>query len=103
MRGVDLPARYGGEEFVVIMPETRTADALLIAERLRTAIEEAPFEAGCEEGPITVTVSIGLATTGGQEVKSSHDFLELADGALYKAKEAGRNRVVVAAQDEAAS
>jgi two-component system cell cycle response regulator len=95
VRGVDLPARYGGEEFVVIMPETRTEGARLIAERLRTAIEEAPFEVGSEAGPIEVTVSVGLASTEGREVKSSHDFIELADGALYKAKEGGRNRVVV--------
>ena len=103
VRGVDLPARYGGEEFVVIMPETRTGDALLIAERLRTAIEEAPFDAGGEEGPIKITVSIGLATTGGQEIKTSRDFMELADQALYQAKEAGRNRVVVAGAGDAGS
>ena len=103
VRGVDLPARYGGEEFVVIMPETRTEAAWLIAERLRIAIEEAPFEVGSDEGPITITVSVGLATTEGVEIKTCHDFLELADAALYQAKDSGRNKVVISGEDAAAS
>lgn len=95
IRGIDLAARFGGEEFVVIMPDTDTDMAMVIAERLRTAVETKPFEVGAPDGPKRITVSIGVATTAGGE--STDSLLERADRALYRAKNEGRNRTVIAA------
>lgn len=94
IRGVDLAARYGGEEFVVMMPETPTDWALMIGNRLREEVADNTFDFGLKEGPITITVSIGVATsTDGQ---TPGQLLEAADKALYQAKADGRNRVVIA-------
>ena len=94
IRGVDLAARYGGEEFVVMMPDTPVDWAQMIAERLRQEVSENKFEVDAEAGPIDVTVSIGVAVAEGN-LKPA-ELLESADAALYEAKEAGRNRVVIA-------
>ena len=97
IRGVDLAARYGGEEFVVMMPETPVDWALMIAERLREEIADNPFEVGLKDGPLNITVSIGVAASQADETPSQ--LLEVADKALYAAKEGGRNKVVVADRD----
>jgi two-component system cell cycle response regulator len=99
LRTTDVGGRYGGEEFVVILPQTGEAGCLVIAERLRTAIEalRIPWE-GQE---LRVTVSIGCATLGPLDppavslrVQAPHlELLARADTALYAAKVAGRNRV----------
>ena len=95
VRGVDLAARYGGEEFIVVMPETTLDDAKVIAERLRKTIGDSPFilSDGTE---IPVTISLGLVTIH-DNVNSASSLINEADAALYKAKSAGRNQVVVAA------
>ncbi|MGE0452761.1 MAG: diguanylate cyclase [Vicinamibacteria bacterium] len=90
-RNVDLVGRYGGEEFVFILPQTEYPDALKMGERLRRAVEEHPFHAPGE--PIRVTVSIGVATYPSPQVAAPGDLVREADRALYRAKEAGRNRV----------
>lgn len=95
IRGVDLAARYGGEEFVVMMPETPADWALMIGNRLREEIANKPFDFSSTEGEIAITVSIGVATS--KEGQTPAQLLEEADKALYEAKAAGRNRVVVAA------
>lgn len=95
IRGVDLAARYGGEEFVVMMPETPADWALMIGNRLREEIANKPFDFSSPEGEIAITVSIGVATS--KEGQTPAQLLEEADKALYEAKAAGRNRVVVAA------
>jgi len=93
VRGVDLAARYGGEEFIVVMPETTLADAEIIAERLRSTIGETPFRLS-DGTEVSVTISVGLAMFGdGTETASR--LINEADAALYKAKSAGRNRVVI--------
>ena len=94
IRGVDLAARYGGEEFVVMMPETPADWAKMIAERLREEISDVPFDVGVSDGPLSVTVSIGVSTSG--ENASPQTLLEVADKCLYQAKDDGRNRVVQA-------
>lgn len=94
IRGVDLAARYGGEEFVVMMPETPTDWAYMIADRLRQEVSDNPFEVGLKSGPITISVSIGVATS--REGISPSVLLEEADKALYEAKESGRNKVIIA-------
>jgi two-component system cell cycle response regulator len=95
VRGIDLVSRYGGEEFVVVMPETDTAYAKKVAERLRRDVEREAFltTAGVH---IPVTVSIGLASYSGAE-DSTSALIRRADEALYAAKRSGRNRVVASA------
>src|SRR5579884_742451 len=94
LRDTDLPARYGGEEFVVLCPETGAADAALVAERIRQAVERTPFQ-DTQDGTIGVTVSIGVATYP-VDAEDEANLLRLADMALYEAKRSGRNRVVSA-------
>jgi diguanylate cyclase (GGDEF)-like protein/PAS domain S-box-containing protein len=93
VRDVDVAARLGGEEFGVLMPSTRLSDALLSAERLRAAVSKSACEAGGNE--LRVTVSIGVSART-EEAASLDSIMKSADKALYRAKEAGRDRVVVA-------
>lgn len=95
VRGVDLACRLGGEEFVVVMPDTDLSYALMVAERLRQKVADAPFQV--EGGiPLSVTASIGIGVTEGME-DTAAKLLERADSALYRAKRDGRNRVVAEA------
>ncbi|HEY6224832.1 MAG TPA: diguanylate cyclase [Gemmatimonadales bacterium] len=91
-RSVDLIARYGGEEFVVVMPETTVQGAGVFAERVRGKIAARNFAPSGEE-PLHLTVSIGLAGFPNERVTSADSFLALADQALYRAKNEGRNLV----------
>ncbi len=87
-RAMDVFFRYGGEEFVAILPETKTSDAVKVAERVRRAVAERPLAGGA----VQVTVSVGVATFpdhGG----SVSELLESADRAQYRAKGRGKNRV----------
>jgi diguanylate cyclase (GGDEF)-like protein len=88
-RATDVVARYGGEEFAVVMPETDGAGALVIAERIRTRLEEAVFPT--ELGPLRVTLSLGVATFP-DDGKEKARLVEVADACLYHAKHSGRNR-----------
>lgn len=92
---VDWLARYGGEEFLLVMPHTNSNDAYILAERLRKEIESIPFS--CSEEKVHITASFGLASIDswkGQEALSYETSLYSADVYLYRAKKAGRNRVV---------
>lgn len=89
-RTVDLISRYGGEEFVILLPETNLESASRIAERLRQFIMNEPFHT--DAGVLRITISIGIAET--KEGNTLQTLIERADAALYKAKEAGRNRVM---------
>jgi len=96
VRGIDLACRYGGEEFVVVMPDTDTDFAFSVAERLRQSVELTPFPISRAPHKITVTASIGIASsTGGGD--DSDKLLHRADQALYRAKRGGRNRVIAEA------
>lgn len=93
VRGCDIVARYGGEEFGIILPETGTVGAKVLAQRLRRGIEQHTVE--YKESRISVTVSIGIAGSdklSAGEVSRESLFLK-GDQALYKAKKNGRNRV----------
>jgi diguanylate cyclase (GGDEF)-like protein len=92
MRREDLLARFGGEEFALLLPQLPLAATLRQAERLREAIER--LDVAVHGALIKVTVSIGIATVG-QGEPSIEAALAAADAALYRAKAAGRNRVVV--------
>lgn len=89
-RPSDLAARYGGEEFQVVLPETELPGALLLAERIRTSVEQIqPF--GEDAYPVTVSIGIGQYIPGTQQDLTG--LLGAADEALYRAKANGRNRV----------
>ncbi|HXQ29881.1 MAG TPA: diguanylate cyclase [Gemmatimonadales bacterium] len=91
-RSVDIVARYGGEEFVVVMPETALQGAAIFAERLRRRIMQHEFaEPGQDR--LHLTVSIGLASFPDDRVGNADSFVALADQALYRAKNEGRNLV----------
>ncbi|MEN2394930.1 GGDEF domain-containing protein [Pseudomonas halotolerans] len=89
LRGGDFIARFGGEEFVLLVPDTPLASGAGLAETLRAAIEACPFHFKGE--PVTITVSVGM--TAFKSGEHSDSVLKRADQALYRAKNAGRNRV----------
>lgn len=90
VREVDILGRIGGEEFALLLPETSHAEALELADRLRSILEANPTQG--PEGPIHCTMSIGVAALSPQ-VGSAEILLQIADIRLYEAKSAGRNRV----------
>jgi diguanylate cyclase (GGDEF)-like protein len=96
LREIDVAARYGGEEFVVVLPETDVAGALAVAERIRTSMEEYPHIADEQGERVTQTISLGVATYP-LHAPDGASLIEAADQAMYRAKRAGKNRVVVAA------
>ncbi|MFA7415968.1 MAG: diguanylate cyclase [Rhizobium sp.] len=96
MRPGETIARYGGEEFAAILPDTSRAGAMAMAERIRTIVESLSIETDAGER-VLVTVSIGLKTRDPGTVTPAN-CIRLADDALYRAKEAGRNRTVSANQ-----
>jgi diguanylate cyclase (GGDEF)-like protein len=88
VRGADVAARYGGEEFAILLPETSSSEAKVIAERIRKRVEQTDFPNR------KVTVSIGIATFS-TELSTAEYLVSAADRALYKAKDAGRNKVQI--------
>ena len=94
VRDTDVLARWGGEEFVLLLCDTPAADAVALMERLRQAVQAMQVPVPQGDGPITVTVSIGLARHTPADPLAG--TLERADQALYAAKAGGRNRVVPA-------
>jgi two-component system cell cycle response regulator len=92
LRSMDIVARYGGEEFAVLLPETNGPEAYQTAERIRRSVEETTFM-GTEAG-LKVTVSQGVATYPSMDVHDRQEMIAKADGALYEAKENGRNKVI---------
>ena len=101
IRASDVAARYGGEEFVVLLPATEAEAAEVLAERIRNAVGSEPFELP-GGGSIAVTVSIGIAAitpdAQSNDLKTLGDsLLARADVALYRAKSAGRDCVIVEA------
>ncbi len=93
-RQIDFVARLGGDEFAILLLEIGIDDAFTVAERIRTAIESTTIKSlDCEE--VHFTVSIGVAEQP-QGSSSEEGLIELADAAMYDAKESGRNRVVCA-------
>lgn len=93
-RSFDFFARLGGEEFAVVLPQTDTEGAALVAERLRSAVAETPFQ--CGDHLISITVSIGVSAWSerrGITAATPEDVLDLADQRLYVSKRAGRDRV----------
>jgi len=93
VREADLSGRYGGEEFVTYLAETDAMKARLVAERVRKTIQDHPFTLG--DLKIHVNISIGVAAAPG-DGRDLRTLVDIADRALYRAKETGRNKVCVA-------
>jgi len=92
VRETDFVARYGGEEFCVLLPRTAVAGALTVAERIREETAQALFGG---DRALRCTVSAGLAGVPSSEASSPERLLHFADEALYRAKQEGRDRVVI--------
>lgn len=90
-RSVDTVARVGGEEFAIILPGTNRQGAVVLAERIRGALEQAAFAVGSARVPLTV--SIGIAASDADPADSIDTLLHAADRRMYVAKQSGRNRV----------
>ncbi len=94
IRAYDSVGRYGGEEFLLVLPNCKGDGAREIAERLRKAVCHDPVR--LLEGTVRATLSLGVTTCTPSGLEQLEAIIRIADGALYKAKAAGRNRVVVA-------
>jgi diguanylate cyclase (GGDEF)-like protein len=93
-RSVDVVGRYGGEEFVIVLPETGDEGTMVFAQRIKDRIAAHKFSFG--KGITNhLTASIGIANFPANGVHSPEELLHVADMALYKAKESGRNAVCV--------
>ncbi|HVU93020.1 MAG TPA: GGDEF domain-containing protein [Jatrophihabitans sp.] len=101
VREYDTVGRFGGEEFVAVLPQAGDADALVVAERIRSRVHElrmsalldTEMPAGVADTNLAVSIGVACSRSDGAEVSS---LLVAADAALYRAKSGGRNRVVLA-------
>ena len=91
IREVDIPARLGGEEFAILLPNTKLEDGIILAERVRKAIDA--LQCLMQDKPVTITASLGIAAFE-DGMKNLDDLFHNADAAMYMAKNQGRNRVV---------
>lgn len=91
MRANDLVARYGGEEFAVVLPNQSLKGAAIVAERIRSRVEQ--LQLPCRFAAGHVTVSIGAATAIAGPDNHANQLVAIADAALYRAKHLGRNRI----------
>jgi diguanylate cyclase (GGDEF)-like protein len=98
LRQGDIAGRYGGEEFIVLLTDTPFDQCSNIAERLRQAVAQEPFQIGSTT--ISVTISLGLACLPPDHCPSIDGLIDCADQAMYLAKQQGRNRVVAWSQNE---
>lgn len=95
-RSSDTLARYGGEEFAAILPETTKERARLIADTMRTSVEDLKIANAGSKPSRVVTVSVGVCSENAVLSRPAEQLLNAADAALYRAKKQGRNRVEVA-------
>lgn len=94
VRTTDVLARYGGEEFVLLLPETDVGTAECVAERLRAVVADSPFKTDVVE--ISLTISLGIAGLDQDGTLTIDQLLDRADRAMYEAKQAGRDQVILA-------
>jgi diguanylate cyclase (GGDEF)-like protein len=98
VRDYDVTGRFGGEEFLLVFPGCAVRNAVDRAEQLRACVNREPVETS--EGPIPVTLSLGVAGSEAARATDPDSLLRAADAALYRAKNGGRDRVEVAAAEE---
>ena len=105
VRQYDLVGRFGGEEFALLLPQAKAADAYRIAERIRAHVGAMPIDVHDDPSaePVRLSISIGVAALGarwnGGTAGQLTDLLAAADGALYQAKQNGRDQVCVITDD----
>ena len=97
IRNEDVFSRYGGEEFAIICRATSERDTAILAERLRRLV--AGLQVVHDGTPIAVTISVGVATCPADEIADATDLIAAADRALYRAKQRGRDCVVIYRRD----
>jgi diguanylate cyclase (GGDEF)-like protein/putative nucleotidyltransferase with HDIG domain len=98
LRHFDVPARFGGEEFAILLPETPPEQAFEIADRIRRAVAEQPFDVETSSEPIRATISIGVSAFP-RDAADANELIHQADLAVYRAKLQGRNRVLDASSE----
>jgi two-component system cell cycle response regulator len=98
IRPYDAVGRYGGEEFLILLPGCSRSEAADKAEHLRETLLQRPVET--ESGLLKITMSVGGVATGDWPEYTASQILRLADSTLYRAKEEGRNRIVIAGAAE---
>ena len=91
-RDIDAPARYGGEELAVVLPQTDSDGAALLAERMREAVKRLRVPSVGGGAPLRVTASFGAASVP-ESAADREELVAAADAALYRAKRGGKNRV----------
>jgi len=92
----DWMARYGGEEFVIVLPETSLADAVAVAEKVRSGCAAEPMATSTGEHVVTASFGVAALSDGVGGAETAEVLLRRADAALYRSKREGRNRVTVA-------
>lgn len=92
----ELAARYGGEEFILILPGLNGDEACALAEKIRAKVQALGLPHAMNIALGVVTISLGVASNTPQHDTSSHALIEAADGAMYRAKQQGRNQVQLA-------
>ena len=97
VRPTDVIARYGGEEFTAILPDTNAEGAVVVAEKLRQAVESLNIPHEHSSAADTVTISLGIADKS--NLADLEALIHKADEYLYEAKESGRNRYIMATKD----
>jgi diguanylate cyclase (GGDEF)-like protein len=96
VRAYDFVGRFGGEEFLIVVPAAGTTGALATAERIRRAVEADPVHT--QDTEVAITISLGVAVSSEAQPREPQELFNLADDALYRAKEQGRNRTELAAE-----
>jgi len=96
LREIDHIVRYGGEEFLLLLPQTGPSAALMVLDRIRRVVSETIFSES-SDGPVTFTVSAGVAAFPTTAASSPEHLIEFADEALYESKRGGRNQVTMSA------
>lgn len=101
VRMYDAIGRFGGEEFLIVVPGCEPQTARAAGERIRESMSSAPFTTS--QGPIRITISLGVVARRAGTQPSADALLSAADAALYRAKNLGRNRVELASEDDFAA